>query len=97
MGSGTPPPPTPDSMTRADRVPARESDRKSIVSPASEGAEWATGARIHYFRVPGSRGGEIIALRQLWGSVPARFRFFCKSGKTRGLSSPTEHLSVWTL
>ena len=84
----------PDSMTQAVQVPARESDRKSIVSPSSEGAEWATGARIYYSNVPGTRGGEIFALRRLWRSVPAPFRFFCKLRQSRGLSSPTEHLSV---
>ena len=81
-------------MIRDDSVPARESDRKSIVSPSSEGAEWAAGARIHYSKVPGSRGGEIIALRRLWGSVPAAFRFFCKYSTNRGLSSPTDHLII---
>ena len=39
----------PDSMIMiwTDCVPERESDLKSIVSPSSEGAEWATSARIH--------------------------------------------------
>ena len=43
-----PVPPSGDSMTQAVQVPARESDRKSIVSPSSEGGERAIGARIHF-------------------------------------------------
>ena len=89
-----PPPLTTTPMIQADSVPVRESDRKSIVFPSSEGAEWATGARIHYFNVPGTRGEEIFTLRPLWRSIPAPFRFFFKLRKSRGLSSPTEHLSV---
>ena len=62
------PPHYPGSMIWAGRVPAtggRESDRKSIVFPSSEGVEWAAGARVHYFNVPGTRGEEIFALRPL--------------------------------